>query len=75
MHRRLLSALATVLAVAAGAGCTAQALWRTGQQWQKQDCARFKDPDERRRCERSAATPYEPVPAEAEAARSPPESP
>jgi hypothetical protein len=50
------------------AGCTSQELWRTGQQWQKQECARLKDLEERKRCERSAATSYAQYQAETAAA-------
>ena len=50
-------------------GCTSQELWRTGQQWQKQECARLKDLEERKRCERSAATSFEQYQAESAAAR------
>ena len=51
--------------------CTSQEMWRAGQQWQKQECARLKDLDERKRCERSAAISYEQYRAETEAAKKP----
>jgi hypothetical protein len=61
----LRAAAATSAAITlALAGCTSQQLWRSGQQWQKQECARLKDIDERKRCERSAATSYEQFQAE-----------
>ncbi len=50
------------------AGCTSQELWRTGQQWKKQECARLKDLDERKRCEKSTATSYEQFKAESQTA-------
>ena len=48
-------------------GCTSQELWRRGQQWQKQECLRLKDIDERKRCERSAAMSFEQFQAESAA--------
>ena len=60
--------MALAACVAWLAGCTSQQLWRVGQQWQRQDCARLKDLDERQRCERSAATSYERYKAESDAA-------
>ena len=48
-------------------GCTSQELWRSGQQWQKQECSRLKDIEERKRCERSAATSFEQFQAESAA--------
>lgn len=64
----LISTVGTLAATLVLGGCTPQALWRTGQQWQKQECARLKDLEERKRCERSAATSYEQFQAESAAA-------
>jgi hypothetical protein len=67
--RRLPNACAAAaVAMLALAGCTSQELWRSGQQWQKQECSRLKDIEERKRCERSAATSYEQYKAETGAA-------
>jgi hypothetical protein len=63
----LKTAVGTLAATFVLAGCTSQELWRTGQQWQKQECARLKDLEERKRCERSAATSYEQYQAESAA--------
>lgn len=53
------------------AGCSSQEMYRAGQGWQKQECQRLQDRDERRRCEQSAATSYERYRAESEAAKKP----
>jgi hypothetical protein len=52
--------------------CTTQQLYQTGQGWQKQECQRIQDREERGRCEKSAALSYERYKAEAEAAKKPP---
>lgn len=64
MRSRIPSAVASLACSCLLGGCTAQELWRAGQQWQKQECARFNDLEERKRCERSAATSYEQYRAE-----------
>ena len=52
--------------------CTTQALYVTGQGWQKQECLKLKDLDERRRCEKSTAISYDRYRAVADAAKQPP---
>ena len=52
--------------------CTTQDFYNTGQAWQKQECLRLKDLDERRRCEKSTAVSYDRYRAEADATRQPP---
>jgi phage terminase small subunit len=69
-QRRLLPPLlSTLLATAAAAGCTTQTAYQTGQEWQRQQCLKLQDRDERQRCEKSNATSYERYREEAEAAR------
>ena len=53
------------------AACTSQQLYHAGQGWQKQECQKLQDRDERQRCEKSAATSYERYQAEADAAKKP----
>jgi hypothetical protein len=50
--------------------CTSQELYSTGQQWQKQECGKLQDRDERTRCEKSRALSYDRYKAQADAARS-----
>ena len=59
-------ALAVVLS-----GCSSQQLYATGQGWQKQECQKILEREQRMRCEQSAATSYERYQAEAAAAKKP----
>jgi hypothetical protein len=52
--RIITSILFVSLAGVLGA-CSSQQLYATGQQWQKQQCGRHADSDERTRCEKNAA--------------------
>lgn len=52
-------------------GCSSQQLYGAGQQWQRTECNKLNDRDERTRCERSAATSYESYKSQAEAAKKP----
>jgi hypothetical protein len=47
------------------AGCSTQVLYNSAQAWQKQECLKLQDRDERTRCEKSAARSYEDYQAEA----------
>ena len=69
---RILTSFILVLTQAAAlCACTTQDLYLTGQQWQKQECVKLKDADERRRCEKSSAVSFERYQAEAEATKKP----
>jgi hypothetical protein len=48
------------------AGCSSQQLYATGQQWQRNECRKLVDQDERMRCEQSVATPFERYQTQAE---------
>ena len=61
----------TVAAAVALAGCSSQQLYATGQGWQKQECQKILEREQRTRCEQSAATSYERYQAEAVAAKKP----
>jgi hypothetical protein len=68
--RIITSILSAALAVMLGA-CSSQQLYATGQQWQKQQCSRYADRDERSRCEKNAAgMSYDSYKAESDAAKS-----
>lgn len=53
------------------AGCSWQQLYATGQQWQRNECRRLVDADERLRCEQSAAIPFDRYQAQAESLKKP----
>jgi hypothetical protein len=40
-------------------GCSSQQLYNTGQAWQRNQCDRLLDEQERRRCAASTDTPYD----------------
>ena len=52
-------------------GCSSQQLYATGQGWQKQECQKILEREQRMRCEQSAATSYERYQADATAAKKP----
>jgi hypothetical protein len=41
------------------AACTTQQLYGAGQAWQRTECTRIPDPDQRQRCFASTATSYD----------------
>jgi hypothetical protein len=47
------------LALGALAGCTAQTAYLSGQGWQRQQCFKIEDIQQRQRCLKSASTSYE----------------
>ena len=67
---KTLSTLGLVLCLS---GCSAQQLYANGQGWQKQECQKVLDREQRTRCEHSAATSFERYQAEAAAAKKPPQ--
>ena len=64
-----------MMPAAAGAvalvGCSSQQLYATSQGWQKQECQKILEREQRMRCEQSAATSYERYQADATAAKKP----
>ena len=50
-------------------GCSSQQLYGGGQAWQKNECQRIQDSQERRRCMESAALSYEEYQKQAAAAK------
>lgn len=68
-----MKALVTLLASASLllVGCSSQQLYGAGQQWQRTECNKINDRDERTRCEQSAATSYESYKTQTEAAKKP----
>lgn len=55
---RLLT-LVTFAFVAALGGCTSQQLYGAGQAWQRNECTKIPDPEQRQRCFQSTATSYD----------------
>ena len=49
--------------------CSSQQLYGTGQAWQRQECNKMNDTQERGRCMASASTSYEEYKRQAEAAK------
>jgi hypothetical protein len=58
MNPRILAFAITVTIVAA-TGCTTQQLYTTGQSWQRNQCTRLVDQQERERCMANAGASYE----------------
>ncbi len=48
-------------------GCASPTAYYTGQSWQKQQCFKIDDPQQRQRCLKSASTSYEDYQRETEA--------
>jgi hypothetical protein len=67
-HEATLSSMA-FLALALH-GCSSQQAYGAGQAWQRQECSRINDAQERNRCMASASTSYDDYKRQAEAARS-----
>lgn len=62
--------VSAVLAAAASlAACTAQQLYGAGQSWQRQECHRLPDADQRQRCLASSALSYDEYRRQAEAVK------
>lgn len=65
-----LAGLFAVIALTVPAsGCSAQQWYGAGQAWQKNECNRIADPQERNRCMSSTQTSYEDYKRQSEAAR------
>ena len=47
------------LAGLAAAGCSTQTAYHSGQGWQRQQCFKIEDMQQRQRCLKSASTSYE----------------
>lgn len=63
-------ALGLVWLVGAGLpACSSQALYGTGQAWQRQECNKIVDSQERGRCMASASTSYDEYKRQSEAAK------
>jgi hypothetical protein len=62
--------LGIVLLVAAVQGCSSQQAYGAGQAWQRQECNKINDTQERSRCMASASTSYQDYKRQAEAAKS-----
>lgn len=63
------AAAALALSMIPLAGCSTQYAYGVGQEWQRQQCQKLQDLDERRRCEKSTATSYERYQQEAQASK------
>lgn len=69
---RLLASVAGLAAVLSlSAGCSTRQAYDSGQAWQRQECNKYPDPQERARCQSSASTSYEDYQRQSEAAKNP----
>ncbi len=68
MH--LCRSLASAIVALATLGCSSQQLYGVGQAWQRQECNRVQDAQERQRCMQSTATSFDEYRRQAERARS-----
>jgi len=59
MNSRILTAAIATAALAVATGCTTQQLYSTGQSWQRNQCTRLMDQQERERCLANASASYE----------------
>ncbi len=62
--------LTSALIALAGMGCSSQQLYAAGQAWQRQECNRLQETQERQRCMQSTATSFDEYRRQAEQARS-----
>lgn len=65
------AALASGLTLLMMAACSSQDLYATGQGWQRQECNKLQDAQERNRCMASTSRSFEDFKREAESARNP----
>lgn len=49
--------------------CTSEQIYAAGRHWQRQECARLPDPQQRDRCHQDAGQPYETYKRDADTAR------
>lgn len=69
---RTLPSTLLLLAVAGLPGCSTQQAYGGGQAWQRQECNKLMDADQRSRCMASANTSYDDYKRQAEAAKAHP---
>jgi hypothetical protein len=65
------AAAAGALIVAALGGCSSQELYGGGQNWQRNECRKLPDVQERERCAASTSMSFEEYRRQSEAARKP----
>lgn len=59
MNSRILAAAIVAAALTVATGCATQQLYSTGQAWQRNQCTRLVDQQERERCMANAGASYE----------------
>jgi hypothetical protein len=70
-HAKLSASLVPLVSLlVATAGCSTQQLYASGQAWQRNECQRIQDFQERKRCSDSSAVSYEEYQKQAAAAKS-----
>jgi hypothetical protein len=58
-----------VAASCLAAGCSSQQLYGAGQEWQRNECRKLNDSQERQRCMNSANTSYDDYQKQSDAAK------
>ncbi|MBP6058872.1 MAG: hypothetical protein KA524_10755 [Nitrosomonas sp.] len=59
MSRLIAIGILLTVAITSQSGCSTQQLYNTGQSWQRNECNRLMDQQERDRCLSSTSTSYE----------------
>ncbi|MBX9637164.1 MAG: hypothetical protein K2Q45_06400 [Nitrosomonas sp.] len=59
MNFRILAAAVATTVLTVATGCATQQLYSTGQAWQRNQCTRLVDQQERERCMANAGASYE----------------
>ena len=59
MNSRILTAAIVAATLTVTSGCATQQLYSTGQAWQRNQCTRLVDQQERERCMANAGASYE----------------
>jgi hypothetical protein len=67
--RKLLLLLLPLVPLPALVACSTEMVYLSAQQWQKNECGRLPDHEERTRCEKNASLSYERYQAEAAKSR------
>ncbi len=67
---RLALLAATVIVATATPGCSSQQIYGVGQSWQRQECNKINDTQDRNRCMASASTSHDDYTRQAESAKS-----
>jgi hypothetical protein len=71
LYKALADRLVLLTILAGASGCTSQQFYAGGQAWQRNECQRIQDFQERKRCLESTALSYDEYQKQAASAKSP----